>query len=70
MSNIGQEKSRSPRLGGDRSLAAFVAIMSELDLAYPTFIANAVPGTRELGACPVGLPEDPHRYCRQMNGSR
>ena len=70
VSSIGQEKARNPRLGGDRSLAAFVALMSELDLAYPTFIDYAVPGNRECGACPADVPEDLQRYCKQMSESR
>ncbi|MTW22783.1 MBL fold metallo-hydrolase [Allochromatium palmeri] len=70
VSSIAQEKVRNPRLGGDRSLAAFVALMSELDLAYPTFIDYAVPGNRECGACPADVPEDLQRYCKQMSGSR
>ena len=70
VSSIGQEKGRNPRLGGDRSLAAFVALMSELDLAYPTFIDYAVPGNRKCGDCPADVPEDLERYCKQMSDSR
>lgn len=70
VSSIGQEKARNPRLGGDRSLADFVALMNELDLAYPTFIDYAVPGNRECGVCPADVPEDLQRYCRQMSDSR
>lgn len=70
VSSIGQEKARNPRLGGDRSLPAFVALMSGLALAYPTFIDYAVPGNRECGVCPPGVPEDLQRYCQQMSDSR
>ncbi|MBK1717031.1 MBL fold metallo-hydrolase [Thiocystis violacea] len=70
VSSIGQEKMRNPRLGGDRSLADFVVLMSALDLAYPTFIDHAVPGNRECGVCPADVPEDLQRYCERMGESR
>lgn len=63
VSSIGQEKTRNPRLGGGKPLAEFVEIMAALDLPYPTFIDHAVPGNRECGACPDGVPEDLAQYC-------
>lgn len=65
VSSIGQEKTRNPRLGGSKPLAEFVKIMAELDLAYPKFIDYAVPGNRECGACPEGVPDDLAQYCEQ-----
>jgi hypothetical protein len=41
-----------------------------LDLAYPTFIDYAVPGNRECGVCPFGVPEALLRYCKQMSDTR
>jgi glyoxylase-like metal-dependent hydrolase (beta-lactamase superfamily II) len=66
VSNIGQEKARNPRLGGDKTLAEFVKIMQELNLAYPQFIDYAVPGNRECGVCPTGMPDDLQQYCEQI----
>lgn len=66
VSSIAQEKTRNPRLGGDKPLAEFVKIMKELNLAYPKFIDYAVPGNRECGKCPDGVPEDLKQYCDQI----
>lgn len=66
ISTIGQEKARNPRLGGDRTLEDFVALMNGLDLAYPRFIDFAVPGNRECGACPPGIPDRLQQYCGQL----
>ncbi len=70
ISTIGQEKVRNPRLGGDRTLEDFVALMNGLDLAYPKFIDYAVPGNRECGACPPGVPDHLQQYCGQIADSR
>ena len=70
ISTIGQEKARNPRLGGERTLEDFVALMNGLDLAYPKFIDYAVPGNRECGACPPGVPEHLQQYCAQIAESR
>ncbi len=69
VSSIAQEKTRNPRLGGDKSLAEFVQIMNGLKLAYPKFIDYAVPGNRECGKCPDGVPEDLQQYCSQIADS-
>lgn len=69
VSNIGQEKTRNPRLGGEKTLAEFIEIMRNLDLAYPRFIDYAVPGNRECGICPTGVPEDLQQYCEQIGDS-
>jgi len=69
VSSIGQEKWRNPRLGGDKPLAEFVRIMRELELAYPKFIDYAVPGNRQCGVCPTGLPDDLQQYCEQIGSS-
>lgn len=70
ISTIGQEKARNPRLGGERTLADFVVLMNNLKLAYPKFIDFAVPGNRECGACPPGVPEHLQQYCAQIAESR
>ena len=70
VSNIGQEKTRNPRLGGDKTLAEFVKIMRELKLAYPKFIDYAVSGNRECGVCPTGVPENLQQYCEQIVASQ
>jgi glyoxylase-like metal-dependent hydrolase (beta-lactamase superfamily II) len=70
ISSIGQEKARNPRLGGERTLEEFVALMNGLDLAYPKFIDYAVPGNRACGACPPGVPEHLQQYCVQIGESR
>ncbi len=70
VSSIGQEKARNPRLGGERTLDDFVRLMGELQLAYPKFIDYAVPGNRECGVCPPGVPEHLQQYCAQIAESR
>lgn len=70
ISTIGQEKARNPRLGGERSLEEFVAIMSGLNLAYPKFIDYALPGNRACGVCPDGVPDHLQQYCEQIGQTR
>lgn len=69
VSNIAQEKTRNLRLGDNKPLEDFVKIMDELKLAYPTFIDYAVPGNRECGVCPPGVPDDLQHYCEQITES-
>jgi glyoxylase-like metal-dependent hydrolase (beta-lactamase superfamily II)/rhodanese-related sulfurtransferase len=52
MSTIGEEKRFNPRLGGGRTEDDFVAIMTNLKLAYPKKIDEAVPANLKCG-----LPE-------------
>lgn len=54
-STIGTEKTHNPRLGGGRQKAEFVKIMSELKLAHPKKIHEAVPAN--LGC---GIVKDSH----------
>lgn len=70
VSSIGQEKARNPRLGGERTLEDFVVLMNGLKLAYPKFIDYAVPGNRECGTCPPGVPEHLQQYCEQIGENR
>jgi len=70
VSSIAQEKTRNPRLGGERPLAEFVELMDNLNLAYPKFIDFAVPGNRACGECPPGVPEHLQQYCEQIGESR
>ncbi len=65
VSSVAQEKARNPRLGGETTLAEFVAIMDGLGLAYPKFIDYAVPGNRRCGVCPDDLPDRLEEYCAQ-----
>lgn len=69
VSSIGQEKTRNPRLGGDKTLAEFLEIMQAQKRSYPKFIDYAVPGNRECGVCPTGVPEDLQQYCEQIGDS-
>lgn len=66
VSSIAQERTRNPRLGDDKTLAEFKAIMTGLDLPYPKFIDYAVPGNRQCGACPSELPEHLREYCASV----
>ncbi|TVQ87888.1 MAG: MBL fold metallo-hydrolase [Chromatiaceae bacterium] len=70
VSSIAQEKTRNPRLGGNRPEAEFVALMNGLQLAYPKFIDYAVPGNRACGECPAGVPDNLMQYCEQIGESR
>ena len=69
VSTIAQERDRNPRLGGGRSLEAFLALMRELKLPYPKFIDYAVPGNRACGVCPPELVADLRKYCDSMEAS-
>lgn len=62
VSSIAQEQQRNPRVGGDRTLEDFVALMDALELPYPKFIDYAVPGNRQCGVCPGELPEHLRQY--------
>ena len=69
VSSIAQEKKRNPRLGEDKTLEEFEAIMANLNLPYPKFIDHAVPGNRQCGVCPAELPDNLSSYCGQMTES-
>jgi glyoxylase-like metal-dependent hydrolase (beta-lactamase superfamily II) len=70
VSSIGQEKTRNPRLGGNKPLKEFVEIMEGMDLPYPKFIDFALPGNRQCGVCPPGVPDALQAYCDQIGASR
>ncbi|MCB1777629.1 MAG: MBL fold metallo-hydrolase [Candidatus Competibacteraceae bacterium] len=65
VSSIAQEKTRNSRLGGGKSLEAFVAIMQNLNLTSPQKMAFAVPGNLLCGQCPPNVPDELHRLCIQ-----
>jgi glyoxylase-like metal-dependent hydrolase (beta-lactamase superfamily II) len=65
VSTIAQEKARNPRLGGDKPLAEFVALMEGMELPYPRKIDFAVPGNERCGECPDNTPEAYRGPCRQ-----
>lgn len=69
VSSIAQEKKRNPRLGAEKTLEEFKAIMANLDLPYPKFIDYAVPGNQQCGVCPADLPDKLSNYCHQMTQS-
>lgn len=48
-STIGEEKRHNPRVGAGRDLAAFVAIMDELNLPNPARIDVSLPGNMRCG---------------------
>ncbi|WP_445371600.1 MBL fold metallo-hydrolase [Methylomonas sp. HW2-6] len=50
VSTIKQEMAKNPRLGGGKSRDEFIAIMSELKLAYPKFIDQALPANQACGS--------------------
>lgn len=54
VTSVAEEKKHNPRLGGARTEADFVAIMSELDLAYPKKIDVALPANLYCGV-PKGV---------------
>lgn len=51
VSTIAQERARNPRLGGGRSLEAFLRIMADLDLPPPARMDVAVPANERCGDC-------------------
>lgn len=63
VSSVAQERMRNPRLGGERTLADFQALMAGLNLPRPKFIDYAVPGNRQCGVCPAEVPESLRAYC-------
>jgi len=48
-SNIGNEKTNNPRLGGEKTKEEFVEIMANLNLSYPKKIDVAVPANMRCG---------------------
>jgi glyoxylase-like metal-dependent hydrolase (beta-lactamase superfamily II) len=68
VSSIAQEKKRNPRLGAGRTLEQFRELMANLVLPHPELIDYAVPGNRQCGVCPTGLPQQLERYCRSTGG--
>lgn len=69
VSSIAQEKKRNPRLGEQKTLEEFKAIMANLNLPYPKFIDYAVTGNKQCGVCPPDLPENLTSYCHHMTQS-
>jgi glyoxylase-like metal-dependent hydrolase (beta-lactamase superfamily II) len=53
VSSIAQERARNPRLGGDKTIEEFVAIMNALNLPRPKRMDTAVPRNRECGEVQV-----------------
>jgi sulfur dioxygenase len=59
VTTVGEEKRFNPRLGLDKSISDFVAIMNKLDLAYPKKIDVAVPANMECGRLAVPIADAP-----------
>jgi len=57
VTTVAEEKRSNPRLGLDKSEADFVAIMEQLDLAYPRKIDVAVPANLMCGL--LEIPSQP-----------
>jgi glyoxylase-like metal-dependent hydrolase (beta-lactamase superfamily II)/rhodanese-related sulfurtransferase len=60
VSTVGEEKRHNPRLGGSKTKEEFVKIMSELKLAQPKKIAEAVPANLLCGI-PQAAEKPPER---------
>lgn len=58
VSTVAQECERNPRLGGGKTLEAFVRIMATLNLPYPKRIDIAVPANRKCGDCPPEMSSE------------
>ena len=63
ITTIAQEKKRNPRLGNDKTLEEFVAIMNAMDLPKPRKIDFAVPGNEQCSICPDNVPEEYRGPC-------
>jgi len=61
VTTVDEERRWNPRLGGGRSEAEFVAIMDNLNLAYPKQIDRAVPRNQACGVDPISLAPTPSR---------
>ena len=59
VTSVAEEKRFNPRLGLDKSEADFVAIMNQLDLAYPKKIDTAVRANLECGLSEMPTPAPP-----------
>jgi sulfur dioxygenase len=59
VTTVDEERRLNPRLGGGKSEAEFIAIMSNLNLAYPKQIDRAVPRNQQCGLDPITLPPTP-----------
>jgi sulfur dioxygenase len=49
VTTVDEERRLNPRLGGGKSEGEFVAIMSDLGLAYPKQIDRALPRNQQCG---------------------
>jgi len=59
VTTVDEELRCNPRLGGGKTEAEFIAIMSALDLAYPKQIDRAVPRNQQCGFDPISLAPTP-----------
>ena len=50
---VAEERAHNPRLGGGKTLEAFVAIMDNLNLSMPKHIEEAVPANLSCGQAPT-----------------
>jgi sulfur dioxygenase len=56
LTTVAEEKHFNPRLGLEKSESDFVALMNQLNLAYPKKIDVAVPANLECGLLAVPIP--------------
>ncbi len=61
VTTVDEERRCNPRLGGGKSEADFVAIMDDLNLAYPKQIDRAVPRNLQCGYDPISFAPSPSR---------
>lgn len=59
VTSVDEEVRLNPRLGGGKTVAEFVEIMSKLQLAYPKKIDVAVPANLHLGASELSVSAEP-----------
>ena len=69
VSSIGQEKTRNPRLGGNKPLAQFVKIMQAIETGLSEIHRLRGAGQPQCGVCPTGVPEDLQQYCAHIEAS-
>ncbi len=69
LTTVGEEKRFNARLRLDKSEADFVAIMDQLDLAYPKKFDIAVPANLECGLLAEPIPDPPSRESPAGAGS-
>lgn len=68
VTTIGEERAHNPRLGGGRSEAEFSRIMSELKLAHPKKIDEALPANQACGQKKESKMQSNSLTCQLVDG--